>query len=209
MILLFFSAMAVALSGAMMPGPMLTYTIKQTLSSGPRSGFIIIAGHILTEVCLLILILLGFDIVLKSDAAQIGIGLAGGFFLIYMGGGMIINSVKNRISIDTETKDLNKKNMFLSGILFSASSPYFLLWWAVIGMGFLMQSYRSHGFLGFFVYFLGHVTTDIIWYGTVSVVVGKTRRFIKEKPYRVVLVLLGIMLIFFGCKFVYEAMVRI
>jgi threonine/homoserine/homoserine lactone efflux protein len=37
MILLFFSAFVVGLSGAMMPGSLLTYTIRKALSNGPSA----------------------------------------------------------------------------------------------------------------------------------------------------------------------------
>ena len=61
-----------------------------------------------------------------------------------------------------------------------------------------MQSYNSFGFAGVALYYLGHISADFIWYGAISTVVGKTRRFIKDKPYRVIVALLGGMLIFFG-----------
>ena len=52
MAMIFLSAMAVAFSGAVMPGPLLTYTIRQALSRGPKSGFVIIIGHALLEAAL-------------------------------------------------------------------------------------------------------------------------------------------------------------
>ena len=65
----------VAFSGAVMPGPLLTYTIQQSLVHGTKSGFIIIIGHALLELLVITLIFLGFDILLQSSIAQIGIGV--------------------------------------------------------------------------------------------------------------------------------------
>ena len=75
------SSMAVAFSGAVMPGPLLTYTIQQSLTKGGKSGFLIILGHALLELLLIVLIFFGFDMILQSNAAQIAIGLVGGALL--------------------------------------------------------------------------------------------------------------------------------
>jgi len=118
---------------------------------------------------------------------------------------MIRQSAKNKIAIEMDQSKSSSKSMFLSGIVISATNPYFLLWWAVVGLGFVMQSYNTLGYIGVAVYFIGHILADFIWYGAISVIVGKTRKFIKEKPYRIVIIVLGAVLIFFGGRFLYGA----
>lgn len=205
MTFIFLSAIAVAFSGAMMPGPLLTYTIRQALNSGPCSGFIIIAGHAVLEAILVILIFLGFDTILQSNSVQISIGIIGGLLLLYMGSEMIYNSWKNTIKIEWDNKKTGAGNMFFSGIAISAANPYFLLWWAVIGLGFLLQAYKSFGIAGIFIFYTGHILADFIWYGVISLIVGKTRQFIKEKIYRSIIAALGCVLVFFGGSFFYQA----
>jgi threonine/homoserine/homoserine lactone efflux protein len=203
--MIFASALAVGFSGAMMPGSLLTYTIRQALTEGPRAGFVITLGHALLELALVILIFLGFDMILQSKAAQFAIGLLGGALLIYLGADMIVKAAKNRVSVDTEGKGGKGGNMFVSGIVISAANPYFLLWWAVVGLGFVMQSYKDLGYIGVGVYYIGHICADFIWYGAISVIIGKTRKFIKDKPYRIIIAILGAVLVFFGARFVYGA----
>jgi len=207
MIMIFLSALAVAFSGAMMPGPLLTYTIRQSLNSGPHSGFIIIAGHAVLEIILIALIFMGFDIILQSNSAQISIGIIGGLLLIYMGSDMIFSSLKNKIKIELDNNKSSASNMLLSGIVISAANPYFLLWWVIIGLGFLIQAYKSFGTAGVFVFYIGHILADFIWYGLISIIVGTTRKFIKENLYRIVIVVLGCLLIFFGGSFFYKAII--
>ncbi len=206
MAMIFLSALAVAFSGAMMPGPLLTYTIRQALNTGPYSGFIIIFGHAVLELILIALIFLGFDIILQSDSAQIGIGFIGGLLLIYMGSDMIFSSLKKKINIEVDEKKSSAGNiLFISGMAVSAANPYFLLWWAIIGLGFLIQAYKSFGIVGVFMFYIGHILADFIWYGLISIIVGKTRKFIKQRLYRSVIVVLGSILIFFGGSFFYNA----
>lgn len=207
MLVIFLTALAVAFSGAMMPGPLLTYTIRQSLNTGPHSGFIIIAGHAILEIILIALIFLGFDIILQSNSAQITIGIIGGILLIYMGFDMIFNSLKNKLKIELEYDKSSTSSMLLSGILISAANPYFLLWWAIIGLGFLIQAYKALGIIGVFTFYVGHILADFIWYSLISLVVGKTRKFIKEKLYRIIIVALGCLLIFFGGSFFYRAII--
>jgi len=209
MIVIFSTSLALGFSGAMMPGPLLTYTIKQSLNAGPLSGFIIILGHALLEVILIALIFMGFDIILQSDIAQIIIGIIGGLLLIHMGANMIISSVKNKIKIELEHNSSGTKNMLLSGVVISAVNPYFLIWWAIIGLGFLLEAYKSFGPLGVLVFYIGHVSADFIWYGLVSTAVGTTRKFIKENLYRTIIVLLGGLLVFFGGNFIYKAVLTL
>ena len=55
-ILMFLMGFTVALTGALVPGPLLVYTLKKTVESGPKTGFIVINGHVLVEsaiICLL------------------------------------------------------------------------------------------------------------------------------------------------------------
>ncbi|MFU8794854.1 MAG: LysE family transporter, partial [Dethiobacteria bacterium] len=205
MALIFFSALAVAFSGAMMPGPLLTYTIRQSLNAGPYSGFVIIAGHAVLELLLIVLIFMGFDIILQSDSAQSVIGIVGGLLLIYMGADMVINSLKNKVKIELDNKKSKPGNMLFSGFIISAANPYFLLWWAVIGLGFLIQAYKLFGSAGVLIFFTGHILADFIWYGSVSLIVGTTRKFIKVNLYRVIIAFLGGVLIFFGGTFFYNA----
>ena len=205
MFVLFISAFVVGLSGAMMPGSLLTYTIRKALSEGPRAGFIIVAGHALLELALVIILFLGFDMVLQSKAAQVGIGLVGGALLAYMGVDMIRSSAKNKLAVQMESDKTGSGSMIVYGVVLSATNPYFLLWWAIVGLGFIMQSYQSMGWMGAGIYYLGHIAADFGWYGLISIVVGKTRKFIKEKPYRVIIMILGAMLVFFGIKFIIGA----
>jgi len=205
MFMIFLSALILAFSGAMMPGPLLTYTIRQSLNNGPHSGFIIIAGHAILEIILIALIFMGFDVILQSNSAQISIGIIGGLLLIYMGSDMIFGSLKNKIKIELDNNKSGARNMLFSGIGISVANPYFLLWWAIIGLGFLIQAYKSFGIAGVFVFYIGHILADFIWYGFVSIIVGTTRKFIKENLYRIVIIVLGCLLIFFGGSFFYKA----
>lgn len=188
-----------------MPGSLLTYTLKQSLTVGKRSGWIIAAGHAILEFLLIVLIFLGFDTILNSNYAIIGIGLLGGALLMYMGSGMIWSAIKNTSKVIVEDGKPISQNMLVSGFLISAANPYFLVWWTGVGLAFVMKSYTMFGVPGVVVYYLGHICADFIWYGSISTIIGTTKKFINEKAYRIIIGMLGIVLIVFGFYFLFDA----
>ncbi|NLF41249.1 MAG: LysE family transporter [Bacteroidales bacterium] len=207
--MLFFSAFLVALSGAIMPGPVMTYTIEQSLVKGRYAGLIIIIGHAVLEIALIILILLGFGIILKTQLAQIIIGLVGGVLLAYMGLSMIHAAVKNKPAATTGPKRQLANSMIVSGFLLSALNPYFIFWWAVVGLSFIIQSYDTLGYVGVLIYFLGHICADFILYGSISFVVGSAKKFIQGIAYRIIIAGLGCVMLFFGARFFVLAIISI
>ncbi len=202
---LYLSALVLGLSGALMPGSLLTYTVRSALSSGPRAGFVITAGHALLELLLIVLIFFGFDLILQSGAAQIAIGLIGGALLSLMGAGMLRSALKNTLTVQMEEGGDGARNMAVSGMVISAMNPYFLLWWAIIGLGFLLKAYQTFGVPGVAAFYVGHISIDFLWYGGISVIIGKTRRFIKQGLYRVIVGALGGVLVYFGVMFFVNA----
>lgn len=190
-----------------MPGSLLTYTLKQSLTVGKRAGWIIAAGHAILEFLLIVLIFLGFDSILNSNYAIIGIGIIGGALLMYLGAGMLVGAAKNTTKVIVADDKPRYQNMLVSGFLISAANPYFLVWWTGVGLAFVMKSYTAFGIAGVAVYYLGHICADFIWYGSISTIIGTTKKFINEKAYRIIIGMLGIVLVVIGFYFLLDAAV--
>ena len=125
----------VALSGALVPGPLLTYTIMKTLETGKRSsmvGVFVIAGHALLESVLVILLLAGFASLLRNELTIRIIGTIGGIVLVYLGVRLIYDLLKGRVENVFLNKQVGEKSeaasrlpaAFWGGILISMSNPY-------------------------------------------------------------------------------------
>ncbi|WP_431061893.1 LysE family transporter [Methanobacterium sp.] len=84
-ILFVISSFWVGLSGAVVPGPMLTVTISDSVKKGFIAGPIIVLGHITTELALIIVILAGLGWIIGSQPAALIIGIIGGSVLLFMG----------------------------------------------------------------------------------------------------------------------------
>ncbi|MCS7131219.1 MAG: LysE family transporter, partial [Hadesarchaea archaeon] len=76
----------IALSGALIPGPLLTYVVVKTLSHGGKSGTFAAVGHVFVELAIVSLVALGLGFAVKSQMLQIAVGVIGGFLLVLLGG---------------------------------------------------------------------------------------------------------------------------
>jgi threonine/homoserine/homoserine lactone efflux protein len=78
---------------------------------------------------------------------------------------------------------LKGRNLMLMGALLSLSTPYWTLWWATIGLGYIVSSARS-GLPGLAAFYTGHILGDLTWYGALSFAIGTGRRFMTDAMYR-------------------------
>ena len=179
---LFFTSFVVAFSGAMMPGPLMTATISESAIRGPLVGPKMIAGHAMLEILLLITLFFGLEPLFKNELFFVIVSLAGGGIMIWMATGMF-RSIPE-LEIKAGSSSAKRNNLYLSGILMSLANPYWIIWWATIGLGYVMIS-KSQGVTGVIFFFLGHIFGDLVWYSAISFAVGKGRRFFSNRIYRI------------------------
>jgi len=213
--MIFSFSFLVALTGAMSPGPLLTYTIVKAAKSESRRGYLmgawIIAGHAILEMGVIILLLSGFSFILKNIFVVRFIGATGGVILIYFGFS-IVRDVRNgniptdfldtpeaqsRTSASPESKGL--ENPVVGGIVVSMSNPYWWVWWATIGSAFMIQfdiTFKEWPKLAAF--FLGHEAGDLLCYLIVSTLAFFGIRKLNQRAYYAILACCGIFMILFG-----------
>ena len=178
----------VALTGAMAPGPLLTYTIVKSARTRKRGylvGLWVITGHALIEMAIIFLLLLlaGFSSFMQQDITAKTIGVAGGIVLVLFSLSILLDLYRERIPEEfningTPVPEQNDKptpgqrmlsNPVAGGALVSMSNPYWWIWWATIGFAFMMEFNVSfHNFSGFFAFFIGHEAGDLAWYFFIS-----------------------------------------
>ena len=168
MLAIIFSVIVISLSGVMMPGPMFAVAVAKSYHS-PWAGTKMSIGHAIVEVPLILLIYLGFAQFFQRDAVQIGLSLAGGAVIIWLG----INMFRARKEVVASGKDL-KYGAITAGIVMSAVNPLFLLWWATVG-SMLVMKFIAFGTVGLPVLIITHWTCDLVWLTFVSVLIYRTK----------------------------------
>ncbi|BBO77149.1 lysine transporter LysE [Desulfosarcina widdelii] len=200
-ITLFVTSFIVALSGAVMPGPLLTITISESPRRGMMTGPLLIVGHGVLELALVLALLMGLAPVLKMKPVFIVIALAGSAVLLWMGVGML-KSLPTMV-LTTAGDNAEGKNLILSGILMSLANPYWSIWWATIGLGYILHSMDA-GIMGVVAFFSGHILGDLFWYAAVSTAVWKGRKLLSDRSYRILIGTCALFLIAFSFLFAFS-----
>jgi threonine/homoserine/homoserine lactone efflux protein len=212
--LIFSFSFLVALTGALSPGPLLTYTIVKTIRTSKRgylTGLWVIVGHAIVEMAIIVFLLFGFSFVLENMIVVRSIGIVGGIILICFGVSIVRSVYHGNIStsfLDSsgeqtqgtgpfKTKGL--ENPIVGGISVSMSNPYWWVWWATIGFALMVQlnvSFKQWPEL--LAFFLGHEAGDLLWYLLVSFLTFFGLRHLNRKVYYGVLISCGVFMILFG-----------
>jgi len=198
---IFFSSFLLALSGALMPGPLLTVTISETVHRGVRTGPLMIFGHGLLELFLVIGLAAGLAPLLKLPLVFILISTIGGAILLMMAISMLRSLPSMKLI--TEASNERKKNLVFTGALLSLINPFWLLWWATIGLGYILQT-LEYGFIGVGVFFIGHILADLSWYALVSFGIARGKHFFNDTHYKILIGSCGSFLLFFSVWFFYN-----
>ena len=107
---------------------------------------------------LIFLLILGFGVVLKSQKTQITIGFAGGLFLLWMGIGLLRDLRKAGYAAGASYKT----GPVITGFILSIGNPYFLLWWATVGLNLALKA-QALGVLALVLFAIVHWLCDLVW----------------------------------------------
>jgi threonine/homoserine/homoserine lactone efflux protein len=197
------SAIIISLSGVMAPGAVTAATIAQ----GTRSrwaGLLISVGHGIVEMPLIFLLMLGLHFLFEMDTVKIAIGILGGGFLLWMGYGMLRQTRRPL----AEQSGTFKSNSIRTGMLLSATNPYFLLWWATVGLNLALRA-EGFGSLALVLFAIVHWVCDVVWLSFLSLASFYTHKgagLISGHVQKVILGICGITLLFFAGKFIGDAL---
>jgi len=192
------TSFVVALSGALMPGPLLTITVGEATRRGFWAGPLIILGHGLLELALVLLLLAGVGSWLNRPLILGSVGVLGGGMLAWMGLGLLRASRTGRLIF--ESAKTSGIHPVWTGILMSLANPYWLIWWLTIGLGYVLFA-SKYGLPGVLLFFGGHILADLAWYSLVSATVAWGRSFFTDGLYRGFLAGCGCFLFLFSCYF--------
>jgi len=196
--LIFGSSFVVGLSGALMPGPVLTVTIAEATKRGFWAGPLIVLGHGIIEFSLFVALVLGVGTLLKHDLVFGVVGVGGGIVLMGMGIGMVRDTRTATLKLDLDAGERSRP--VIAGLLTSISNPYFIIWWATIGLSYIALS-QEHGIMGLGSFYSGHIMADVVWYFAVAAAVTVGKKIMSDRTYRWIIGLCGGFLMLLGLYF--------
>jgi threonine/homoserine/homoserine lactone efflux protein len=186
-----FTIVGISLSGVMAPGPLTVATITKGYNDR-NAGIKIALGHGIIELPIILLLYFGFAPFLSSPEVKRIIGLLGGLMLVVMGL-MMFRSMGKTLE---ERTDLPSRSI-TTGMILTGANPYFLLWWATIGLA-LITGATEFGIYGLMAFIVVHLACDVLWEQIISMTVFRTRHLWTAKIQKIVFTVCAVVLIGFG-----------
>jgi len=187
----------ISVSGVMSPGPLFAANITYGLKEGFRSGIKIAIGHSIVELPLVILLGIGAFSLEIFPEFRVIISIFGAITLFGFAGIQIKSIFKKKGGISTKPKH----GPIITGILFSALNPFFIIWWLTIGLKLISDAMLVWAFAGVLIVFVFHIWMDFVWLGMVAFFASKSVKIISNKNYKIIMAGLSLILIYFGITF--------
>jgi threonine/homoserine/homoserine lactone efflux protein len=185
------SVVIISLSGVMMPGPMFAVTVAKSYKS-QFAGTQIALGHAIVEIPLILLIYFGFARFFEEELVQIILYLVGAAMLLWLG----VSVFRARVGVIEKGKDL-AYNAVVAGVVTSLFNPFFILWWATIGI-MLIRNSLDFGLTGFALFIPVHWLCDLIWLSFVSILIYRTQSLWGRKFQEWLFIACSLLLVGFG-----------
>ncbi len=162
-----------SLTGALAPGPLSAAVVMQSSKHGRLHGILPMVGHAIVELGIVAAIIVSAQVFAFSELAiSVMIGL-GGIVIIFFGGLALKDYRFPEMAINQEVGTSASVSSVLEattqGAAVSILSPYFLLWWAGIGLsnvtlliGELQVGVGTVLLAGVLIY-LTHISTDFLF----------------------------------------------
>jgi threonine/homoserine/homoserine lactone efflux protein len=204
-LLLFLSnVLVISLTGALAPGPVTAAAIGMG-ASNRWAGLFMALGHGIVEFPLMLLLLLGVGRLLKRPWLSILIGLAGGGFLVFLAVGMFQGLGGSGVEPGQPTGS----SPLAAGILLSAGNPYFLVWWATVGLTLITTARSTFGLWAFGLMALVHWSCDLVWLTVLSWASFEGSVLFGPTGQRVVLGVCAAAMLGFGLYFIVLQVLRL
>ncbi len=192
------SAAGISLTGVMLPGPMTAATIAKGYSD-KHAGAWIAAGHAVVEVPIIAVIYaviyFGFEHFIDSPQVKMGIYLAGGLMLLYLGFRMFRATHKTFGAVGGLPA-----SSLVTGIVITGTNPAFYMWWATVG-AVLITGAARFGLVGVILLAVVHLPCDLVWSEFLSIGTFGSRRWWTQKVQRAVFGVCALVLAGFGVWF--------
>lgn len=200
---IFWASFLIGFSGALVPGPTLTVTVREAARRGPWAGPLIVLGHGIIEVAITVALILGLSSFTHNIRVREVIAIVGGAFLALMGVTMLrkLRTIQEEVTQDGARSARGKVTPVLLGMSTTLSNPYWFGWWGSIGASLLVAASAS-GTKGIVAFITGHISSDLAWYSVVSYLVSLGLSYSKGSWYKTTFGLCGAFLVVVGGLFI-------
>jgi threonine/homoserine/homoserine lactone efflux protein len=192
----------VTASGALAPGPLFFVNLTEGSKFGARSGLVFSVAHTVIELAIILLLARTFEFLLiTSEWVKLVIGVVGGLVLVGFGGMQIFRALRPKSSTLAETGETANRHLFVIGLALTGLNPFFIIWWLTAGAQLIVIALEFASLAGVLLMYVCHVWMDYVWLIATAHLSKMGMSVIGVKWYRILMVLFGILLVYFGLTF--------
>jgi len=207
---------ALSLTGALAPGPLSAAVVMQSGRHGRLHGILPMVGHAIVELGIVAAIIVGAQL-FAFDPFTIDLMVGLGGIVIVFFGFLALKDYRHKPPVEEAELDggLSAGSVFeatTQGAAVSILSPYFLLWWAAIGLsnvtlliGELQVGVGTVFIAGVLIYFT-HISTDFIFGAFLTVGTDAAAKKADYRGLHWINIIIGLFQIVLGGYFVFLAL---
>jgi len=193
------SGIVFGLTAGITPGPLLTLVISETIKHSLREGIKIAISPLITDLPIISISLL-ILLPLSNFKSILGaISILGGFFICYLAYESF--SIKG-VAIDYQNI---KPHSLKKGVITNFLNPYPYMFWITVGAPIILKAFAiSTIALIFFI--LGFYICLVASMILISIIVEKSKNFLRSQYYLYIIRFLGFVLLIFAMSFFIEGL---
>lgn len=190
------------LAVAAVPGPIIILMIAETLRKGYGAGLSVVLGPITVDALVMIPLAMILQTALVLKPVQIGIGLAGSAFLVFLGYNTIQQAYGEPMKLPDATSSSNNQGVFLGSyrksLVAHLLNPFGYVFWVTVGSSFIKQAVSSVGLVGAVLFPVSFWLGALVIEAIALFFSGKGKEVLSSAAYRTVLYVCGVILVAFG-----------
>jgi threonine/homoserine/homoserine lactone efflux protein len=176
------------ITAGLSPGPLMALVISETVKRGRIQGIKVSLAPLFTDIPLILAIIFVLKQIRNMEFLLGIISIVGSLFLFYLG---YKDFKAENINFQAST---TKSKSFKKGLLTNFLNPHPYVFWLFVGVPFMIKGNSLEKTVFVTSFFSGIVGSKIC----LTLIVDKSKSFIKSKYYLWIIKSLGLILIFFG-----------
>lgn len=197
------SVVAISATGALSPGPLSAATLALGVRSGWKSGFLVAVGHTLFELPYVILLATLYNSLvtfIQQQTVKYALSVVIAAFNTFFAYLLVIDALKySSGTTSSNSKSFTRfRNPLIVGLMLTGLNPFFLVWWATVGMPLINNAIKYGLLLGIPIMYLFHVWLDYAWLSFLAYTTYSGGRYIGLTGYKILLITLAFVLILFA-----------
>lgn len=187
------SAFLLGLSG-LVPGPLLTLVISETLKNGTKEGIKVAASPLITDLPIILITILVMSRLANTDYILGLITFGGSIFLLYLA----FESLSFR---ETGQETKGQASVIKKGVIANFLNPSPYVFWFTIGAPTIIKAYNEsmiNAGLFIAVFYSVLIGSKVV----IAIITGKSRHFLNSRFYLYLIRFLGVILFLFALYFI-------